>query len=73
MKIEKKRKKIKPLLPVGILPTGAKGPAHVTRTKGEPDAKPGLKEGPFSSGFVLPVGKPGLKGFPNREYSPFVY
>ena len=27
----------------------------------------------FSPGFVLPVGKPGLKGFPNREYSLFLY
>ena len=38
-----------------------------------PGAKPELKEGPFSPGFVLPVGKPGLKGFPNREYSLFLY
>ena len=29
--------------------------------------KPGLKEGTFSPRLVLPVGKPGLKGFPNRE------
>ena len=32
-----------------------------------PGVKPGLKEGPFSPGFVLPVPKPGLKGVTNRE------
>ena len=36
-----------------VLPTG---------TPLVPGAKPGLKEGPFSPGFVLPVLKPGLKG-----------
>ena len=34
-----------------------------------PGAKPGLKEGPFSLGFVLPVSKPELKGVENREYN----
>ena len=38
-----------------------------------PDEKPGLKEGSFSPGFMLPVGKPGLKRFPNQEYSLFLY
>ena len=82
MKIEtKKEKKRKPLVPVG---TGTKGSAHVARPGGPfspgwyyrplvPDEKPGLKEGPFSPGFMLPVGKPELKGFPNREYSLFLY
>ena len=32
-----------------------------------PGVKPGLKEGTFSPGLVLPVGKLGRKGFPNRE------
>jgi len=44
-----------------LLPTGTKDGPLV------PGEKPGLKEGLFSPGFVLPVGKPGLKGFPNRE------
>ena len=35
--------------------------------------KPGLKEGTFSPGLVLPVGKPGLKGFPNREQKPLLH
>ena len=38
-----------------------------------PGAKPGLKEEPFSPGFVLPVLKPRLKGVENREYSSFLY
>ena len=50
-----------------VIPTGTKGPPHVARPCLVPDEKPELKEGPFSPGFVLPVGKPGLKGFPNRE------
>ena len=62
-----------------VIPTGTKGPPHVARPGGlfspdwsyqpplVPGEKPGLKEGPFSPGFVLPVGKPGLKGFPNWE------
>jgi len=64
-----------------VILTGTKEPPHVARprglfspgwsylptgTKGE---KPGLKEGPFNPGFVLPVRKPGLKGFPNQKYS----
>ena len=44
-----------------VFPTGTKGPPLVL------GVKPGLKEGTFSPGLVLPVGKPGLKGFPNRE------
>ena len=72
-----------------IIPTGTKGPDHVARPGGlfshgwyyqpglkgplVPDVKPGLKEGPFSSGFVLPVPKPGLKGVENQEYSSFLY
>ena len=83
MKIEtKKEKKRKPLVPVG---TGTKGSAHVARPGGlfspgsyyqpglKVGEKPGLKEGPFSPGFVLPVEKPGLKRFPDREYSLFLY
>ena len=38
-----------------------------------PGAKPGLKEGLFSPGFVLLVPKPGLKEVENREYNPFLY
>jgi hypothetical protein len=38
--------------------TGTKGPPLVLVTK------PGLKESTFSPGLVLPVEKPGLKGFP---------
>ena len=49
------------------IPTGTKGGPLA------PGEKPGLKEGPFSLGFMLPVRKPGLKGFPNREYSLFLY
>ena len=66
-----------------IIPTGTKGPAHVARPGGllvlvgggplVPGEKPRLKEGPFSPGFMLPVGKPGLKGFLNQEYSLFLY
>ena len=61
-----------------VIPTGTKGPPHVARPGGlfspgwsplVPGEKPGLKEGPFSPGFVLPVLKPGLKGVENREYS----
>ena len=44
-----------------VFPTGTKGPPLV------PGVKPGLKEGTFSPGLVLPVGKLGLKGFPNQE------
>ena len=51
-----------------IIPTGTKGPAHVARSI-VPSTKPGLKEGPFSPGFVLPVPKPGLKGVENRKYN----
>ena len=38
-----------------------------------PSAKSGLKEGPFSPGFVLPVPKPGLNGVENRKYNLFLY
>ena len=34
---------------------------------------PGLKVRTFSPGFVVPVGKPGLKPVPNRDYNPFLY
>ena len=44
-----------------VFSTGTKGPPLV------PGVKPGLKEGTFSLGLVLPVGKPGLKGFPNQK------
>ena len=54
-----------------VIPTGTKGPPHVARPGGQPGLKaaekPELKEGPFSPGLVLPVGKPELKGFSNRE------
>ena len=69
-----------------VIPTGTKGPTHVARPGGlfspdwyyqpgplVPGAKPGLKEEPFSPGFVLPVLKPRLKGVENREYNPFLY
>ena len=61
-----------------VIPTGTKGLAHVARPGGlfrplVPGAEPGLKEGPFSPGFVLPVPKPGLKEVENREYSSFLY
>ena len=69
-----------------VIPTGTKGPAHVARPEDlfspgwyyqpgplVPGEKPELKEGPFSPGFVLPVGKPGLKGFPNQKYCLFLY
>ena len=39
-----------------VFPTGTKNPPLV------PGVKPGLKEGTFSPGLVLPVGKLGLKG-----------
>ena len=45
-------------------------PVGITNRAG---MKPGLKEGPFSPGFVLPILKPGLKGVENREYSLFLY
>ena len=48
-------------------------PVGITNRPLVPGEKPGLKEGPFSHGFVLPVGKLGPKGFPNREYSLFLY
>ena len=48
-----------------VLPTGTKGEPLVL---GE---KPGLKEGPFSPAFVLPVGKLGLRGFPTRSKARF--
>ena len=87
MKIENKKKKKKKTFSPGWLPTGTKGPTHVARPRGlfspgcyyqpglkvVPGAKPGLKEGPFSPGFVLPVSKPGLKGVENREYNSFLY
>jgi len=38
-----------------------------------PGVKPGLKEGTFSPGLVLPVEKPGLKGFPNREQNALLH
>ena len=60
-----------------VLSTGTKGPVYVVKPGGlfspvgkwtlVPGAKPGLKERPFSPGFVLPVPKPGLKGVTNRE------
>ena len=70
-----------------VIPTETKGPPHVARPGGlfspgcyyqpglkvVPGAKPGLKEGPFSPGFVLPVLKPALKGVENQEHSPFLY
>jgi len=37
------------------------------------DEKSELKEGPFSPEFMLPVEKPGLKRFPDQEYSLFLY
>ena len=40
-----------------VLPTETKGGPPLV-----PSEKLGLKEGPFSPTFVLPVGKPGLKG-----------
>ena len=48
-------------------------PVFSTGTKGlplVPDVKPGLKEGTFSPGLVLPVEKPELKVFSNREKKP---
>ena len=70
-----------------LLSIGTKELAHVARTgdlfspgwyyqpglKVHPGAKPGLKVGPFSPGFVLPVPKPGLEGVENREYSSLIY
>ena len=69
-----------------VIPTGTKGPAHVARPGGlfspgwyyqpglkVPGEKSGLKEGPFSPGFVLPVPKLGLKKIENREYNSFLY
>ena len=44
-----------------VFPSGTKGLPLVL------GVKPGLKEGTFSSGLVLLVEKPGLKGFPNWE------
>jgi len=54
-----------------VLPTGTKGGPLCGALV--PGTKPGLKEGPFCPGFVLPDPKPGLKGVENREYSPFLY
>ena len=56
-----------------VISTETKGTTHVARPGVVPGVKPGLKEWPFSPGFVLPVSKPGLKGVENREYSPFLY
>ena len=38
-----------------------------------PGTKLGLKEGTFSPGFMLPVGKLELKEFSNQKYSLFLY
>ena len=71
-----------------VIPIGTKGPAHMARPGGPfspgwyyqpglkvdlvPGAKPGLKEGLFSPGFMLPVPKLGLKEVENRKYSSFL-
>ena len=47
------------------LPTGTKGGPLV------PDAKPGLKEMPFSPGFMVLVSKPGLKGLRTESTASF--
>jgi len=39
-----------------VIATGTKGPLSV------PVARTGTKGGAFSPGFIIPVGKPGLKG-----------
>jgi len=78
-KNKKKEKKIKPLVLLVIHQQELKGrptwpgweaslaPVGITNRPLVSGEKPGLNERPFSPGFVLPVGKPGLKGFPNRE------
>ena len=45
------------------LPAGTKGP----RLSQLPD--PGQKGGPFCPALAVPIGKPGQKGFPDRDKS----